>query len=638
MIRSSSWHQESRNVASNASNEPVVQSATAYISEAKSQLAILGTLSDFVPVPLVAEFVKIGIAVLQASAEGTGVDDSVKDLQDRIFRLASVIIDLPVVDLSQELQGRIKDLAFIIRDSARSLTEISQQSKLKRLLFRNENKERVDELIRRLDDALNQFSLSQQFRIEELRDKIQSVRPTQNTQFDLQEKFQRARERKEQTPEALILLSILSLLPAGTSGSNLRWWAPNLISHSTAIEALREVELVELREVAGGLVESAGNSPFAASHLFVRPTIQAYMSDQNRIPVEVHQQVHEACYKFVLDHQSHPDEVNFKGDLVALASEQINIQAVLKRIEASSDLHPNALDALIAFGFFQLWTKPNYEIPSRALTLAADPQVAHFDTSARRVAEAHRCLGKTLFRLDLYAEACVRFEDARRCFKGLPGGPDLHRAGECAMDLIQTWRYMNHKSIGTPEIDSLVSELQTDLSHDSSNKYHVARGLLALGDSLWWSRGGDEALEKVSTALAIFKELKCPASTAECLYLMARTHARHNRDYTTAHTLANEALANAETSGDLHLICRVSSITAKYLIMIKDYNGAADIINKRVSWCKELGSTVGHARSLELLGYNCAAKKDCSGAKDAYGEAQALYRNKSNGERDEMFG
>ncbi|KAJ7255060.1 hypothetical protein B0H12DRAFT_539234 [Mycena haematopus] len=82
-------------------------------------------------------------------------------------------------------------------------------------------------------------------------------------------------------PEALELLAILSLLPAGTTGSNLDWWAPMLTASRchAAVKTLRTAALIEFQS----------DGQFAASHIFVRPTIQSYMSHKGCISTGVRQ-------------------------------------------------------------------------------------------------------------------------------------------------------------------------------------------------------------------------------------------------------------------------------------------------------------------------------------------------------------
>jgi hypothetical protein len=85
--------------------------------------------------------------------------------------------------------------------------------------------------------------------------------------------FSMRRGVMESDPKALNLLAILSMLPAGTTGQNLGWWAPNLESHCDSL-------------LTAALIEQSDGS-FDSSTIFVRPTIQAYMAHGDRIPTEV---------------------------------------------------------------------------------------------------------------------------------------------------------------------------------------------------------------------------------------------------------------------------------------------------------------------------------------------------------------
>ncbi|KAK7014220.1 hypothetical protein R3P38DRAFT_1442264 [Favolaschia claudopus] len=412
--------------------------------------------------------------------------------------------------------------------------------------------------------------------------------------------------------EALTLLAILSLLPAGTTGNNLRWWAPTVASPSAAVDALRIAALVE-----------QGEGIFVTCRIFVRPTIQSYMSHNGCISAQIREQLQRACCEFVLHHKSIPDDHKFKADLKALASEETNVQGILMEVDMFAPLS-KAVDALIALGFYQSWTKPSTVVASRALELA---RVVHESDStdrkaASRVAEAHRCLGKTLFALDRYQEACTHFEDARARYKTLPGGADFSLAGEASFDLLRTGMYMQTRDKG--ELDLLAEEAKTSLCHDKTNEYSVGRGLLGFGEFLWWRGRRDEGLEMLSTARAIFEGLESPASAAECLFLIARTHARRD-EYSKALPIAREALSRAEQSGEIGLICRISSITARYLIVSESYEDAMSTITRLLTLCQTLGSPLHIAQALELLAFNCAAMMDLSGARLAYTGARMQF-------------
>ncbi|KAJ7216728.1 hypothetical protein B0H12DRAFT_1061197 [Mycena haematopus] len=421
-------------------------------------------------------------------------------------------------------------------------------------------------------------------------------------------------------PEALELLAILSLLPAGTTGSNLDWWAPmlNASRRHAAVKTLRTAALIEF--------ESDGQFDFATSHIFVRPTIQSYMSHKGRISTGIRDKVHDACYKFVLDHKSIPDDPKSKGDLEALATEETNIQGLLMEIPVDAP-RPNAVDALIAFGLYQSRTKPSTVVASHALAVARavydDSRVTDRDAAAaRRVAAAHLCLGKSLFALDRYDEARTHFEEASTRFKDLPGGADLHCAGEASTELLATWMF---KGIGlSPELESLAEEAQANLSYDETSRYHVARGLLGLGHFLWWSQRLDQALETLSAAKSIFEHQGCPASTAECLYYMARSYA-YGGECAEALPIIKDALGKANQSGEVGLICDALSTTAGLLMDQRLYDEASAIISQLLSLSHAVGAPLDIAQGLELLAYNCAATMDLPGARVAYQGARIHF-------------
>ncbi|KAJ7485433.1 hypothetical protein FB451DRAFT_1554365 [Mycena latifolia] len=421
------------------------------------------------------------------------------------------------------------------------------------------------------------------------------------------------RDIMKSNPAAFTLLAILSLLPAGTTGNSLRWWAPGVSSPIDAIGTLRTAALIEQED-----------GKFATARISVRPTVQAYMAQHDRIPADVRQQVHDTCYNYVLAHKSIPDDAEFKDDLSALANEATNLQGLLMQIKAET-LRPHALDALIAFSMYQYWSKPSTVVALHALEVASalrdDPHVADTHVAVRHVAEAHQCLGKLFLELDDYDKACQHFEDACRDFKSLPGGSDRLHLGECSMALAGTWRFMNKPA---QEIELLVLEGQADLSHDESNKYHVARGLFGLGKFLWYNHQHEQALAILSSAMATFEELDSPASTSACLFYMAQTYARQRKP-TEALAIAKQALEKGEQAGSLRTIADILNITAKYLIGLSLHDEAFAIIERALQTYQVLGSLIGIAQMLELLGYTCAAKMDLAGARVAYEGARVQF-------------
>ncbi|KAJ7032333.1 hypothetical protein C8F04DRAFT_1396741 [Mycena alexandri] len=412
--------------------------------------------------------------------------------------------------------------------------------------------------------------------------------------------------------EASTLLAILSMLPAGTTGSNLSWWAPSLSSHIAAIEVLRTTALVEQED-----------GDFETSRIFVRPTIQAYMAQQDRISEAIREQVHRACYRYVVAYAG-PDDAKFKDKLVAFRSEQTNIQGLLMQVSVRNIL-PRALDALIEFSFYQLHTKPSTVLISHALDVASEAENYPY------VAAAQICLGKTLHRLDRYEEARQHFEEARRYYKSfeLRHQSDRIRAGICSMSYADTWARISDETqeIGDKERRREVAlEAKAHLSFDASNKYQVARGLLAYGRFLHWTEESEEALMTLQSAIVIFMELDCPASTAECFAYIARTHAWRGRQE-DAGSAAERALSYAERSGFLQIIDQSLRLFAANQMWFERYDEAFELITRALATTQAMGYPLGIAHNLELLGFNRAAKQDIAGSRVAYEGALAQFKN-----------
>jgi hypothetical protein len=91
----------------------------------------------------------------------------------------------------------------------------------------------------------------------------------------------------KQNPQALLLLNILSCLPAGTTKATLRWWVPAL--HSAMVPSA-----IATLSKAGLLVENErqdSDSPV----LFVLPVVQSFMQQHGRIGEEIRQNIQSSC-------------------------------------------------------------------------------------------------------------------------------------------------------------------------------------------------------------------------------------------------------------------------------------------------------------------------------------------------------
>ncbi|PPQ84114.1 hypothetical protein CVT26_013224, partial [Gymnopilus dilepis] len=185
----------------------------------------------------------------------------------------------------------------------------------------------------------------------------------------------------KQNPNALRLLSILSLLPAGTTVEHLHWWAPTLKKAyiPAAVSTLSKAALVQ-NELQGS------SSPI----LFVIPVVQSFMKHQGRIPEEVRFQTHSTCCQYVLEHACRYDLPEFHAKSKAIAAEDTNIHSVL--FDSPTELanaSESTMEALIAFCWYRCDTKATIEIVEHTLELARISGVKRY------IAVATWCLGKS---------------------------------------------------------------------------------------------------------------------------------------------------------------------------------------------------------------------------------------------------
>ena len=167
----------------------------------------------------------------------------------------------------------------------------------------------------------------------------------------------------KQNPQALLLLKILSCLPAGTSKATLRWWVP--ARHSAMVPSA-----IAALSRAGLLVENErqdSDSPI----LFVLPVVQSFMKQHGRIEKDIRHNIQLSCYQYVLDHACRDYDPAFLMKSKALAAEDINIQAIVYgTLQHKTKLSDKAIEALLGFSWYRCYMKPNIEIAKHTVSMA----------------------------------------------------------------------------------------------------------------------------------------------------------------------------------------------------------------------------------------------------------------------------
>ena len=279
-------------------------------------------------------------------------------------------------------------------------------------------------------------------------------------------------------PDALPLLAILSLLPAGTTKQNLRWWATSVKMIPSAIATLSD---------AGLLVENKWENS-SSTVFFVVPVVQSFMQQQDRITQEIRKQVESSCCEYVLAHACRFDDPTFPKNSKALAVEDTNIQSILFSSLILQHIVPSdiTMEALIAFSWHRCDTKPNLEIANHAVMAAKASGVERY------IASAMWCLGETYAEFGDHHSSYDHLREAYRLFNSLaPGEVELQRlGGQCGIELGHVARLVlraNHEAV------SLARDVETKCAALSDNIIH-GRSLMLLGAVLKEAQQPQEAL------------------------------------------------------------------------------------------------------------------------------------------------
>jgi len=103
-------------------------------------------------------------------------------------------------------------------------------------------------------------------------------------------------------------------------------------------------------------------------------------------------------------------------------------------------------------GWYELWSRAPIDLAERSVT------AARAANKKRALAEALHRLAHALSHNHRYSKLAP-FQGGTECFKTLPDGPDLVRAGQCAAQLTQTYQYMSEPA---DTMETLILECQDD--------------------------------------------------------------------------------------------------------------------------------------------------------------------------------
>ena len=421
----------------------------------------------------------------------------------------------------------------------------------------------------------------------------------------------------KQNPQALLLLKILSCLPAGTTKASLRWWVPalDLATAPSAIATLFK---------AGLLVENERQDS-ASPVLFVLPVVQSFMQQHGRIEEEIRLNIQSSCHQYVLDHACRVDDPAFPIKSKALAAEDVNIQAILygspimQHSIMSSD---RAVEALIAFSWYRCDTKPNLEITKRAVSVAKASGVKKY------IASTLWCLGTTYGLLGEFYVAYDHLLEAYKLFNSLlPGDLELQRlCCRCGIDLVDGARLTfedGNKAV------SLARDVERQSATFSDDLIHT-RSMIILGLVLDSFGHRPEALRYLERA-----KMKAIGSDllSDVCYSITLVHYHENR-LPEALNAVKEAWEHAKSGDSLVHQAQTSLVFGMILFSANRDTEAWKYIEISLMKNTHLGNRRDSASALEYMGYAYLRRGDYVNAYGAYEAAAENYRGTVDEEPD----
>ena len=429
----------------------------------------------------------------------------------------------------------------------------------------------------------------------------------------------------KQNPQALLLLNILSCLPAGTTKATLRWWVPALDSSMvpSAIATLSKTGL---------LVENRRqDSDFPV--LFVLPVVQSFMQQQGRIGKDFRQDIQLSCSQYILYHY----DQNRVSKVKALAAEDVNIQAIL--FSSPTLQHSNmSIDALISFSMYRCHAKPNVEIAKQAVSMAK----AFGDK--KYIASSLWCLGATYGHLGEFYAAYTHVHEAYQLFNSLlpspkwydlrkvllrkknsprvvtmsPGNLELHRlCCRCGISMVKGARLTFEDG---DKVVSLARDVEKQAASISDDYIH-AESLIVLGLVLDGYGERQEALRHLERA----KLMATGTLTSSVDFWIALVH-YHEKRLPEALDAAEEAWKLSEPRNNLVVQARYSFLLGIILFSANRDMEAWKYMEISLTNNLELGNRRDIATTLEYMGYGYLRRGDYLNAYDTYKAAAESYR------------
>ncbi|KAJ7596101.1 hypothetical protein C8J56DRAFT_395324 [Mycena floridula] len=302
---------------------------------------------------------------------------------------------------------------------------------------------------------------------------------------------------------AHILLSIIAMLPSGTTLNTLQqWWALDLENFDGALRVLLEASLLE----------------HGTTTYFVLPVIRSYLLDPAHLPSNIHDSMVQAASKFLMQHYSTiPGEEFFQHDRKMRAIEEINLQSIL--LETTTP-DPEVIRALVTLAWHQYRIRPRTEVIEHALKLASQSQ------DQKLAAQVSDCYAAMLLALSRLEESLKQRQLARDAFLAASVTAD---AAMTLLNIANISVHLNPSFNEIPLIEQAQKELESIDQSDKQARKVMVRCLWCLATSHLRQSNYSNAIQHFTNARNLGVDL--PFERADCAAELALAyHGVHQLD------------------------------------------------------------------------------------------------------------
>ncbi|KAG8940031.1 hypothetical protein FRC03_005821, partial [Tulasnella sp. 419] len=300
-------------------------------------------------------------------------------------------------------------------------------------------------------------------------------------------------------PDAVALLSVIAVLPAGASLSRIDEICPSIPKWKTALRILRTTALA---------YESADKT-----FIQLLSPIRSYILLHHPLPPASLSDLREAYFRLAEKGQSEPGDASFVEDSKELDAEKVNIETILldSLTTASAGDTSNSRIISVAYDYsnYLYWSLPQTTILEAAITLARASR-------SRLLPFCLLLLGKMLYSQGIIERALSTFSEAKSEF--LQAGNDW-RARQCGRGVGQCLRSTNRLD----EAYSVLMEERTE-SLKLGDSINANSCSLSLGAVLTEQGKHEEAESLLEEARAGFIEEKDDHNAYECLLFLSRVY------------------------------------------------------------------------------------------------------------------